>query len=238
MILFTAVRFFLNGTVIGLTLIYSCDVPISKAFLIGLLNGSMSATIQYKIKAFRDWLRAGTLVDSLGFEISDFKTGLESWAERAYNGTLNFVEEMGKFGLTEIGYISLARLAMHLLTIGNIPAGFLENAKDVVMVASQSTLSQGFADIGLFKDLEIQRRYGWSSSYADTFRNGTTVLISAFAAAISAMQIMAPGLGGELSLGIVSIPYGYAVISLVGLGFYLHGAYTEWSESREFSDTL
>jgi hypothetical protein len=140
------------------------------------------------------------------------------------------VEEYGKFGLSEVGYIGLARIAMGILRVGNLPSSIYENVKSVLTIATQSTIAQGTADLGLFSDLTAQGRFNdWSEELRDIVRNSVTFFISAASVAVTAFQMANPGVAGEISLGIIDLPYGFAAITFIGIGFYLHGLFTEWS---------
>jgi hypothetical protein len=229
---FTVVRFLLNGSSIGVTLVYSSGVPISKAFLIGLLTGSMSGALQYKVGAFRNWIRAHILSSNFGLPPHDTDDAVTAWGKTFYNYSLELTEEFGKFGLTEFAYTSLMTTVMVLLRTGNLPPGLYQNFRRVVRVVSQSTFSQGTADLGLFKDLDMQTQYGgWSEDEADFFRNAAAFTISALSVAISAFQVVNPGVAGEVPLFFFNMPYGFAAISVSGLLFYMHGLFAEWQSS-------
>ncbi len=130
---------------------------------------------------------------------------------------------------------------MWLLDIPNLPTGLASNVVIVLKTAFHATLAQGVADLGLFRDTETQGKYsGWSEDFQEIFRNTFAFIISLASSAVSTLELVSPGMGGVVDLGFLEIPVGFAVIGILGLGFYLHSFYTTWiawgyktSESEE-----
>lgn len=220
-LVFTILRFVLNGTVIGTTLIYSSHVSLAKALLVGLVTGSMSGFMQYHVKEFRNWLRAGSLREKFGMTEAVFDFGFEGLAKHAYNESLDFTEELSKYGLTVLGYTGVAKFVMSLLGMGGDSNPF--------KVAAQATLSEGVATNGLFSDLNTQKyNSDWSDTFRERFRNAGVFVLSALSVGATAFQLISPGRGGKISLWFTELPYGFAAISAIGIGFYIHSILTGW----------
>ncbi len=228
-IVYTTIRFVLNGATIGATMIYSLNVPLANALLLGLLAGSMSGLIQYNVVKYRDWLESDAFVRNFKIETYDWESPLKNDFKEFYNDFLSVAGQYTKFGLSETVFVSLARLAMWLLNIPSQTVGFKANLVNVIKTSIRSTVAQGVAELGLFKDLEVQKAYGgWSDQFAALIRNTSVFLISAASVAVAALQLVRPELGGVIELGFFELPVGFAAITTVGLGFYLHALLTYW----------
>lgn len=228
-IIYSVLRFVVNGTTIGGALIYSMNVPIRSALLIGMLVGSKSGLIQYNISTYEQWLENEEAARK--FNVGTYPSdGLAVAAgKKIYNTVINTGEDYGKFALTETLYVAMARLAMALLDIPNLPTGFNNNAITVFKTAYHATVSQGTADLGLFKDSQIQGEYnGWSDEFQDMFRNTFAFLISVASNTFSTLELVSPGACGVVDIGFMEVPLGFAAIAVLGIGFYLHALFTYW----------
>jgi len=97
---------------------------LTSALLIGMLAGSKAALIQYNISSYEQWLEDEITARKYNSQIYASDGPLTSTSKKIYNGILNATEDYGKFGLTETAYIAMARIAMWLLDIPNLPSGF------------------------------------------------------------------------------------------------------------------
>jgi hypothetical protein len=228
-VVYSVLRFVVNGVTVGSALIYSMNVPGTKALVMGMLAGSESGLIQYNISTYEQWLQNENTARKFNTHIYETDNQYVTVLKKIFNSALDSTEDYGKFALTETASIALSRFAMWLLRIPNLPTGLGSNVIIVLNTAFHATLAQGVAALGLFTDTQVQGKYsGWSEDFQEVFRNTFAFLISMASNAVSTLELVSPGMTGVVDLGFVEIPAGFAAISILGLGFYLHSFYTTW----------
>lgn len=228
-VVYSILRFVVNGVTVGAALIYSMNVPGTKALVVGMLAGSKSGLIQYNISTYEQWLQSENAARKFNTPIYEADSPYVAQIKKIFNFALDSTEDYGKFALTETAYIGFARFAMWLLHIPDLPTGLANNVITVLKTGFHATLAQGVADLGLFRDTQVQGKYsGWSEDFQEVFRNTFAFIISLASNALSTLELVSPGAGGVVDLGFVEIPVGFAVIGVLGLGFYLHAFYTRW----------
>jgi hypothetical protein len=226
--IYSGIRFLLNATTTTATLVYLLKVPGPNALAVGLFAGTFSGLLQYYVVIFRDFIESDYLAQRLSIPVDFMDTSTIADIKRLYNGALDSIEQFGKFALAELTHHSGSRIVMTVADIPAIEGGFYGNFLNVVKTSLQAAVG-GLSVLGLFKDLEIQQRYqGWTDQFREVVQNTTVFLISAAEVAVSALRLVAPSATGVLKLGALEMPYGFAALALVGVGFYAHGFITYW----------
>jgi hypothetical protein len=208
----------------------STGIPLSKAAILGVLDGLIPGLLQYKINNYKNWLFKRSLGSKVGANEYPFDSKLTVLAKRTYNGLLSLVDQYGKMGTVETADLILMWVAMKALGVPGLSADYIAEAKNIFTTAGQLTFSKGMGELGLFTDVDTQRSLGgWSDTFADIFKNTCAFLLSTASMAVSALELVSPGEGAEIDLWLIRIPYGFAAVGAVGLGFYLHSLLTKWS---------
>jgi len=224
---YSIIRFFLNGTCIGVTLMYAWNVPLTGAMIAGLILGTMSGVIQYNIDAYRAWLKERYFVNKFGAALERSDAPGVELMKKAYNEFLGYGEEYGKWAAIDFTYLSIARLIFGAISTDHFPPGFLINLKSVGQTTGHSILGQGVATLGLFTDVDTQIKSGkWTEEFGNIFKNSTALLLATGSTVISTLRLIHPNLGAELDLFLFKVPVKFLVLTGIGLLFYLHAMLT------------